>query len=62
MAQAAATKRSSTAKKTGTAAKGRKKSATKFNHREHEEAAYFSWLNRGAPIGDDQHDWFLVTQ
>lgn len=64
MAQAAAmvTKRKSTAKKTGTATKGKKKTITSFSQQEREEAAYFNWLNRGAPIGDDQYDWFSVTQ
>lgn len=64
MAQATATatkKKSTAAKKTGTTAKT-KKSKINFNQQEHEIAAYFNWLNRGAPVGDDQHDWFSVAQ
>jgi len=62
MAHAATAKKRSTAKKTGAAARGRKKSATSFSHEDHAVAAYFNWLNRGAPVGDDQHDWFSVTK
>lgn len=62
MAQAATAKKRSTAKKTGTTARGRKKTATAYSHQDHEVAAYFNWLNRGAPMGDDQHDWFYVMQ
>lgn len=42
-------------------ARGRKKISS-FSQEEHETAAYFNWLNRGAPIGDDQYDWFTTMR
>ena len=27
----------------------------------HEEAAYYNWLNRGAPLWDDQADWYAAS-
>jgi hypothetical protein len=29
-------------------------------HRRWSEAAYFNWIHRGRPFGDDQKDWFEV--
>ena len=63
MAQAAATgtKKKSTARKTGTTAKGKKKDKI-IDQEARELAAYYNWLDRGAPIGDDQYDWFMVSK
>jgi len=47
-----------------TTAKTRKTKAiatAPLSQEDHERAAYFNWLNRGAPIGDDQRDWFDAT-
>ncbi len=48
------TKRKTPAK----ASKTRALAIRPLSREEHEKAAYFNWLNRGAPAGDDQRDWF----
>ena len=36
------------------------KKQTGMTEDERQRAAYFNWLNRGAPLWDDQQDWFSV--
>jgi len=57
MARSAATK-TSTIKKSTTKGGTTKKAGSTLSQTDHESSAYFNWLNRGAPIGDDQRDWF----
>jgi len=55
-------KKTTSAKKTTTTRKSTRKKAVKtgWTYSEQAVAAYYHWLNRGAPIGDTQHDWFAV--
>lgn len=55
-----ATKKTTKAKTTSPRAKSSKSAAMSCD--EQEQAAYFHWLDRGAPAGDDQHDWFAVNK
>ena len=32
-----------------------------FSEEARQRAAYFNWLDRGAPLWDDQSDWFSVS-
>ncbi|MDH3973792.1 MAG: hypothetical protein OEV42_05890 [Deltaproteobacteria bacterium] len=41
---------------------GRRSARLTLSHEDHERAAYFNWIDRGSPIGDDQCDWFEVTK
>ncbi|MDT8318539.1 MAG: DUF2934 domain-containing protein [bacterium] len=61
MARSAATKTTTTKKSTTKAGSRKKTGAAALSREEHERLAYFNWLNRGAPIGDDQRDWFETT-
>ncbi len=39
-----------------------KQPETETNHQSLEVAAYFHWLERGCPIGDDLTDWVEVEK
>lgn len=60
--KAETTKKAASTKKA--AAKSRKKTSSEPVRLEcdHAEAAYYKWLQRGAPLWDDQQDWFDVTR
>jgi hypothetical protein len=38
------------------------KGATKSMEQQRQESAYFSWLSRGKPAGDDWADWFRAVE
>ncbi|MBE9502804.1 MAG: hypothetical protein IME96_01365 [Proteobacteria bacterium] len=62
MARKAPAKKTST-KKATTSTRGKRSSVKKPTlELDHSEAAYFNWLLRGAPLWDDQHDWFSVNK
>ena len=56
---ATATTKKKTTRKSTTKTTAKKKTAA-LSPEEHARAAYFNWLQRGAPAGDDQRDWFDV--
>ncbi len=63
MARKAAAKTTSPkTKTTATRTRTAKKSGQKtFPQEDQQRAAYFNWLDRGAPLWDDQRDWFSAT-
>jgi len=63
MAQKATTTKTAPKKTTATAQRTSATSAkTSLSDAEHAQAAYFNWLKRGAPLWDDQSDWFSVKK
>ena len=58
MAGKTAAKATTTKKSTSKTTKRGGTASTAIDQGEHERAAYFNWINRGAPVGDDQRDWF----
>ena len=43
------------------ASKSRASKSSMLSYEDHERAAYFNWLKRGAPLWDDQQDWYSVN-
>jgi len=57
----AAKKAMTTKKSTVRARTAKKPKAAALSGEDHERAAYLNWLNRGAPLWDDQRDWFEAS-
>jgi len=57
----AATKAMTTKKSTARTRTTKKEKTTALSGEDHERSAYLNWLNRGAPLWDDQRDWFETT-
>lgn len=62
MARKATTTNAASSKTTTSKKAGKTSAETLSSESDHAQAAYFNWLGRGAPLWDDQRDWFSVKK